>query len=66
MDRYLIVVSRERLDLWSDIIQRYNQTEGLEILLDRREHQPAMDEAPRRRRSKMTLAPNSFMVVPLP
>ncbi len=36
MERCLIIVSRDRPDLWQELNQNYAQAEGVDIILDRR------------------------------
>ncbi len=66
MDRWLIIVSRTRPELWSDLRQRYGSNEELEIILDRREDQSTAGLVLGRRRSKVRMEPISFIVVPQP
>jgi len=69
MDRCLIVVSRDRPELWQELRQNYAQAEGVEIILDRRQGQQwALSEDGTDRRSLLTVGPDvqgqGFMVVP--
>lgn len=71
MDRCLIVVSRDRPELWQELRQNYAQAEGVEIILDRRQDQrSSLSEEGSDRRGLFTASPDfqgqGFVVVPRP
>ena len=66
MDRYLIVVARERAELWQELSQRHVGAAEVEVILDRRERRGAWGVAERRAplREDTDLARQAFVVVP--
>ncbi len=51
MERCLIIVSRDRPDLWQELTQNYAHADEVEIILDRRQGErwtPARESADRR------------------
>ena len=60
--RYLVIVSREELDLWLYLTQTYGGIKGFQVLLDRRQRerrQPGQPVALERRRADRRRPPSA-------
>lgn len=69
MERCLIIVSRDRPDLWQELTQNYAHADGVEIILDRRQAErwtPARESADRRSSADpgTRMQDQGFVVIP--
>ena len=68
MDRYLVIVSRDRPELVQELRSTYGQAEEVEILLDRRQTPRRWtvpgNEAERRTTNRLGVDGQGFFVIP--